>query len=59
MALAKIDRDIVLDKIYELRGLIEPDNREALQKLNELIEMIVYTEEAKPDAVYPQLRFRR
>jgi len=56
MALAKIDRDIVLDKIYELRGQIEPDNREALQKLNELI---VYTEEAKPDAVYPQIRFRR
>jgi hypothetical protein len=59
MALAKIDRDIVLDKIYELRGTLEPENREAMQKLQELIDMIVYTEEAKPDRVYPQIRFRR
>lgn len=59
MALAKIDRDLVLDKIYELRSTVEPNNTATMQKINELIEMIVYTEEAKPDRVYPEIRFRR
>jgi hypothetical protein len=59
MALAKIDRDLVLDKIYELRSTVEPENKQTLTKINELIEMIVYTEEAKPDKVYPEIRFRR
>jgi hypothetical protein len=59
MALAKIDRDLVLDKIYELRGTIDPLNRESMQKIQELIDMIVYTEEAQQDRVYPQIRFRR
>ena len=59
MGLAKIDRDLVLDKIYELRSTVEPENTETLTKINELIAMIVYTEEAKPGKVYPEIRFRR
>jgi hypothetical protein len=59
MPFAKIDRDLVLDKIYECRGKIDPQNREALEKISELIDMIVYTEEPDPERVYPKIRIRR
>jgi hypothetical protein len=59
MPLIKIERDTVLDKVYELRGKIDPTDFEAMQKLNELIDLIVYAPESETQAAFPKIRIRR
>ncbi|NBO22661.1 hypothetical protein EBU94_04890 [bacterium] len=59
MSLIKIERDTVLDKIYELRGKIDPTDFETMQKVTELIDMIVYAPESETQAAFPKIRIRR
>ena len=59
MPVVKIDRDIVLDKIYECRGKIDFTNTEALKKISELVDLIVHAQDAENQAQYPTIRIRR
>ena len=56
MPIVKIDRDTVLDKIYELRGTIDPENRDAAKKIVELVELISKSPDAENE--YPRIRIR-
>jgi len=59
MPIVKIDRDIVLDKIYECRGKIDFTNSEALKKISELVDLIVHAQDAENQAVYPKIKIGR
>ena len=59
MPLIKIDRDFVLDKIYEIRGTIDFTNDVALKKISELVDIIIHSAEADSQSNYPTIRFGR
>lgn len=56
MPIVKIDRDAILDKIYECRGAIDHKNKDALKKIVELVEMISKSPDAENE--YPRIRIR-
>lgn len=59
MPIVKIDRDMVLDKIYECRGQIDFTNQDALKKLSELMDIIIHAPDADNQAMYPKIKFGR
>lgn len=59
MDLIKLERDYLLDKIYECRGKIDYNNYEALDKLNEIIDIVVMAEIVENKPKYPKIRFGR
>lgn len=59
MPLIKIDRDTTLDKIYELRGKIDFDNKEAMKLIGELVDYIIHSPESDSQSNFPSIRVRR
>ena len=59
MPVIKVDRDIVLDKIYECRGKIDFTNKDALKAISELVDLIVHAQDAENQAVYPKIKIGR
>lgn len=59
MPAVKIDRDFVLDKIYECRGKIDFNNKEALKLLSDLIDLIIHSPEAENQGMYPKIKIGR
>jgi len=59
MPLVKIDRDYVLDRIYECRGAIDYTNHDALEKLSEIINLIVQAPLAESQANLPKIKIAR
>lgn len=58
MPFITIDRDVLIDKIYEFRGQIEPDNKEAQKKIEELISLIA-SAPLEEKSAYPRIRMSR
>jgi len=50
---------MLLDKVYELRSKIEFTNQEALQKITELVDMIIHSSESETQTVYPKIKIGR
>jgi hypothetical protein len=59
MPLVRIDRDYVLDRVYECRGKIDYTNHEALEKLTEIINLIVMAPLAESQANLPKIKISR
>lgn len=59
MPLIKIERDMLIDKVYECRSKIDVENEEALKKLSELVDLIVHAPLSDNQAVYPKIKIGR
>ena len=59
MPLVKIDRDYLLDRIYECRGKIDYTNQEALEKLSEIINLIVMAPLSDSQNNLPKIKIAR
>ena len=57
--LIKVDKDTLLDKIYELRSKIDFTNSEALEKITELIDIVVKSPDGENQSTMPKIRFGR
>lgn len=55
----KLERDFILDKLYECRAEIDYNNKLALNKLNEIVDIIVQAEVIENKPKYPKIRFGR
>jgi hypothetical protein len=59
MPLIKIDRDFILDKIYECRGKIDYENKDALEHIIQLVDLIIQAPLADNQSVYPKIKISR
>jgi hypothetical protein len=59
MPYIKVDRDTILDKIYECRGKIDFTNVEALKIIGELVDLIIHSPQTESQAAYPKISVRR
>lgn len=59
MPFIKVERDYLLDKIYECRGQIDFSNADALKKLSEIVDMIVQAPLSESQANYPRIKISR
>jgi stage III sporulation protein SpoIIIAA len=59
MVLIKIDRDLILEKVYECRGKIEVTNKDALEIIDKLMDLIIHAPESENKSNYPTIRVRR
>ena len=55
MGYVKIDRDTILDKIYECRGKIDFTNKEALELISQIVDIVVHAQEDNKSK-YPTIR---
>lgn len=59
MPVIKIDRDVLLDKVYECRGKIDFTNKEALDTIEKIVDMIVNSQLADNQSLYPKIKIGR
>lgn len=60
MPMIKLDRDLLLERIYEIRSKIDPDTqKEILAKIEDLVELISQSDLAEITASYPKIKFAR
>ncbi len=59
MPIIKIDRDMLLDKIYEGRGKVDFTNKEALDIIKEIVDLIIHSPEADSQSMYPKIKIGR
>lgn len=60
MPMIKLDRDLLLERIYEIRSKIDPDTqKETLAKIEDLVELIAQCDLAEITASYPKIKFAR
>lgn len=59
MGLIKIDRDLILEKVYECRGKTEITNKDALEIIDKIIDYIIHAPESENKSSYPTIRVRR
>lgn len=59
MALAKIDQDFILDKLYECRGKIDFTNKEAIEKIDAIIDIIIHSTIIENQGMFPKIKISR
>lgn len=59
MPVIKIDRDILLDKVYECRGKIDFSNNEAIKVIGELVDLIIHAPESDNQSMFPKIKISR
>jgi hypothetical protein len=59
MPYIKVDRDTVLDKVYECRSKIDFTNSEALKAISELVDIIIHAPQNESQANLPRIRIGR
>jgi hypothetical protein len=60
MTLIKIDRDMLVDELYQLRALIPlVEGDDAKQKLMEIVQLVQQAPVSETAAAYPRPRMRR
>lgn len=59
MAMIKIDRDFILEKVYECRSKIEVTNKDALDVIDKIVDIIIHSPESENKANLPTIRIRR
>lgn len=59
MPLIKIERDMLIDKVYECRSKIDVENVEAMKIISELVDLIVYAPLSDNQAAYPKIKIGR
>lgn len=59
MPYVKVDRDTILDKIYECRSKIDFDNKDALKIISELVDIVIKSPEPDNKANLPTIRIGR
>jgi len=56
MPVLNIDRDSLLDKVYELRSKLDFDDKEAMSALQSLLDFIIQSE--SKEATQPRLKIK-
>lgn len=57
MDFIKVDRDLILNKLYECRGKINHENREVLTIINDIEDLLIQSETLNTNSKYPKIRF--
>ncbi len=59
MPVIKIDRDMLLDKVYECRGKIDFSNNEAIKVISELVDLIIHAPDSDSQSMLPKIKIGR
>ncbi len=59
MPVIKMDRDIILDKVYECRSKIDFSNNEAIKAIGELVGLIIHSPESDNQSMFPKIKISR
>jgi len=59
MAMIKIDRDFILEKVYECRGKIDVNNKDAMELIDKVIDYLIHAPELENKSNFPTIRVRR
>ncbi len=59
MPVIKIDRDILLDKVYECRSKIDFTNNDAIKAIGDLVDLIIHAPESDNQSLFPKIKISR
>ena len=59
MPYIKVDRDTVLDKIYDCRSKIDFTNTDALKLISELVDIVIHSPQDDNQSNLPKIRIGR